>query len=446
MQNRNRYTNNVNGRDLNYYKKMIDWDLCSYEERLKVVKKIFSLDENGMSTDEFWLEVWDSGICQAYLNKTDTLWSETDVAKFFTTIESYLIYGYQKKEKKYRNELELNEKLSTEDIIKNDKNYRLAPPETIEKADYDENYMRDLFKGTYEEYVQKVSKTNYEIKDEYSFDRIKYNELEKIKYIKEFNKNLKILKKQMEIMKEKGGNLQFNNSTYAIINPLSNINISLSKQLERYGLDNSEILELENNYPNKKRPTSVALYHLTNDIRDIKDNRLLCKLAYNNRVMIRPNKCSSNYNVLDNVDYLEPTHIKGMLLLGEMSLDPSKDLSIIAYDINKKIEDMYSNGQLSNRDMYIIEGIRHNITYKKIGEELDIRPQTVEKNINRICNNISKSIYNDYIDLYFLNNKKGTYKKCNKCGEVKLINKFFKNIRRKDGHENCCKECQSKKK
>ena len=129
-----------------------------------------------------------------------------------------------------------------------------------------------------------------------------------------------------------------------------------------------------------------------------------------------------------------------MLSLGEMKLDPSKELAIIAYDINRKIKDMYSLGELSDRDMYIIEGIRHNVSYAKLGKELNIKLQNVEKTLNRICDKIVKSFYEDIIDLHFLNINKGTYKKCSKCGEVKLINQFDKNG--KKGLKTMCKNCR----
>ena len=50
-------------------------------------------------------------------------------------------------------------------------------------------------------------------------------------------------------------------------------------------------------------------------------------------------------------------------------------------------------------------------------------------------------VYEEKIeDIYYLNICKGEYKKCNKCGEIKLINKFNKNG--KGGVRNMCKICQ----
>ena len=198
---------------------------------------------------------------------------------------------------------------------------------------------------------------------------------------------------------------------------------------------------LENKiYITRDRRTNVALYHLQDNLKNIKDYMISCKLAYTNIVKINPPKCSTNYNILEKIDYLDSTHIKAMLLLGEMKLDPSKELDIIAYDINKKIKDMYSFGKLSDRDMYIIEGIRHNISYAKLGKEMNMSADSVGKILNRICDKIVKSFYEDIIDLHFLNESKGKYKKCSRCGEIKLVNQFDKNG--KKGLKSMCKNCR----
>ena len=89
--------------------------------------------------------------------------------------------------------------------------------------------------------------------------------------------------------------------------------------------------------------------------------------------------------------------------------------------------------------MYIIEGIRHNVSYAKLGKELNIKLQNVEKTLNRICDRIVKSFYEDIIDLHFVNESKGKYKKCSRCGEVKLVNQFSKNGNRLRSN---CKNCK----
>ena len=430
-----RFKSEIDGKTLKDYKSKIDWDIKELDKRIDSIENILNLDELGLSKDEFWQEVWDCGICKSVLNKTDARWEETDVSQFLALVGTYLIYGYNKKEKR-NDDLEINTDISFDDAT-NDGNYRLAPPNKIEQSDYK---VRELFAGTYEDYCSKVSKTPYEIKSEESFNRIKHNEEEKVKLLTDARHNLKILKEQNELIK-KGNILQYNNVKELVL-PMHNIQIPLSTQLARYGLDNEKMLEVESQYKTIVKKTNLALYHITDNLKSQKDYMISCKLAYTNRVMITPLKCPTVKSALEMIDYFDPTHVKGMLMLSERELDPSSDMAVIAYDINKKIKELYSNGVLSDRDMYIIEGIQFNITYERMGKELGIKFQNVNKAITRICNQIADSFYQDHLDLYFLNESKGRYKKCSRCGEVKRLSCFNKEPKGKDGYKSHCKGCR----
>ena len=67
---------------------------------------------------------------------------------------------------------------------------------------------------------------------------------------------------------------------------------------------------------------------------------------------------------------------------------------------------------------------------------------------NKIPNLIASTAEDEYLDWYYLNVKKGKYKKCSRCGEIKLAhNKYFsKNNTSKDGFYSICKCCRNKKK
>ena len=60
---------------------------------------------------------------------------------------------------------------------------------------------------------------------------------------------------------------------------------------------------------------------------------------------------------------------------------------------------------------------------------------------------IAKQGENDYLIWYFTNVKKGIWKKCSRCGELKLAhNNFFsKNKTSKDGYYSICKDCRNTK-
>ena len=61
---------------------------------------------------------------------------------------------------------------------------------------------------------------------------------------------------------------------------------------------------------------------------------------------------------------------------------------------------------------------------------------------------IASTAEDDYLDWYYMNVEKGKYKKCSRCGQIKLAhNKYFsKNKTSKDGFYSICKCCRNKKK
>lgn len=66
---------------------------------------------------------------------------------------------------------------------------------------------------------------------------------------------------------------------------------------------------------------------------------------------------------------------------------------------------------------------------------------------NKIPKLIAATAEDDYLNWYFLNVQKGKYKRCSRCGQIKLAhNKYFsKNKTSKDGYYSICKQCRNKK-
>lgn len=67
---------------------------------------------------------------------------------------------------------------------------------------------------------------------------------------------------------------------------------------------------------------------------------------------------------------------------------------------------------------------------------------------NKIPKLIASAAEDEWLYWYYLNVEKGQYKKCSRCGQIKLAhNKYFsKNKTSRDGFYSICKECRNKKK
>lgn len=100
---------------------------------------------------------------------------------------------------------------------------------------------------------------------------------------------------------------------------------------------------------------------------------------------------------------------------------------------------------------YKIEGLQNADIQQFIQEEFGIKHSLEYISSlwrNKIPNLIASAAEDEYLDWYYLNVEKGKYKRCSKCGKIKLAhNKYFsKNNTSKDHFYSICKCCRNKKK
>lgn len=67
---------------------------------------------------------------------------------------------------------------------------------------------------------------------------------------------------------------------------------------------------------------------------------------------------------------------------------------------------------------------------------------------NKIPKLIAKKAKEEYVLWYYMNKEKSKWKRCSRCGSIKLMHNIFfsKNKTSKDGYYSICKECRNKKK
>ena len=140
---------------------------------------------------------------------------------------------------------------------------------------------------------------------------------------------------------------------------------------------------------------------------------------------------SADYDELDMFD----KNVVKELLQVHKQVDLQDDLSCILVDLDNLI----NNVEFTKRQYEVLELWRNGLTIENISKELHVKENTVSITLNRAIDSIIKQYEKEYEEWYYLNIRKGTYKKCSKCGEVKLISQFSKNGNRLRGN---CKDCK----
>lgn len=173
---------------------------------------------------------------------------------------------------------------------------------------------------------------------------------------------------------------------------------------------------------------------LSKDLVDIKDQ--LKGTIYFKQLLIDSTEIDYNQFNFFNEDMIRE------LLRIKPRHDFQDDLACLTYDMQRTIDKCnFSDVELDITDM-----MRSNYDVAEIAKELDCKYQTVQSTINKMIKKIINKYEDTYEDWYYLNIVKGKYKKCSKCGEIKIANErhFSPKKDSKDGFHPYCKECRSK--
>ena len=139
----------------------------------------------------------------------------------------------------------------------------------------------------------------------------------------------------------------------------------------------------------------------------------------------------------DMFDETDPEHIKAALRVNRGN-DMQDELSVIIRDLEITV----SQCKWTDRQKRILELLKTDMSLPKIAKEVKMDVKNFSREYDRICKRIVDKNYEKIEDWYYLNIRYGSYKKCNKCKEVKLTSKFHK---KGDRLQPNCKDCINKK-
>ena len=154
--------------------------------------------------------------------------------------------------------------------------------------------------------------------------------------------------------------------------------------------------------------------------------------------LLSPTVCSAilcNYSRLKQDSY---DQFDGDLYYLMDAFDELADKALQDYPLYEKIVECKIDGLQNIQIQEIIQkefGIKHSLEYISSLWR------------NKIPKLIASAAEDQYLDWYYLNEEKGKYKRCSRCGQIKLAhNKYFsKNKTSKDGFYSICKCCRNSK-
>ncbi len=158
-----------------------------------------------------------------------------------------------------------------------------------------------------------------------------------------------------------------------------------------------------------------------------------------------------------NLSLLDPKHVSAILCkYSKLKQDSyskfNSDIYYLMLTLDEIATETFKDYPLyEDIIIYKVDGLQNKDIQKKIEETYGIKYSVEYISSlwrNKIPKMIAETAQKRWLTWHFTEEEKGHWKKCSKCGQIKLAhNKFFsKNKSSKDGFYSICKDCRNKKK
>lgn len=201
---------------------------------------------------------------------------------------------------------------------------------------------------------------------------------------------------------------------------------------------------------------------------ELRKDQYIIKNAYRKPIIPTKLTHSKNFTPLDNditfddngypvpqgVSLLDPKVVSSILCnYSNLKQDAwgefEKDTWSLMEDFDKIADKALKNYPVYDKIVeYKIDGLPNIEIQKRLNEEFGVSHSLEYISSlwrNKIPKIIASCAEDEFLEYYYTNEEKGTYKKCSRCGQVKLAhNKYFsKNNTSKDGFYSICKDCRN---
>ena len=228
--------------------------------------------------------------------------------------------------------------------------------------------------------------------------------------------------------------------------------------------------EIEKLEQAKEKATGKARYSIQDNIKQLhKDKYILrsshkpfincmnaTKTASKLDIYEEVEVCGDDVKVEANLSLLIPQHVSALLCnyaglktecWGKLDSDMYWLLIALEDTIDKALADYPLYFDLM---VYKIDGLANTDIQKNLQETFGVTYSVEYISSlwrNKIPKLIAEQAQKDYLEYYYTNIKKGNWKRCSRCGQIKLAHtKFFsRNKTSKDGFYSICKDCRNKK-